>query len=96
MKDANFKDFLKSIDQARAIQRGTLKPSKVTTFNPIDIKKIREKLHTSQVELANMTGVSVFTLDAWERGERRPEGAALAVLRIADVRPDAIIDALKL
>jgi putative transcriptional regulator len=58
------------------------------------VKKIREKLHKSQTEFAHMIGVSVDTLQNWEQGRRRPEGPALALLRIADVRPEAVMEAL--
>ncbi len=94
MKDKDFKDLLTGIDQARAIHRGTLKPSRVFKFSPIVVKKIREKLHKSQTEFAHMIGVSVDTLQNWEQGRRRPEGPALALLRIADVSPKAVMEAL--
>ncbi|MBF0387853.1 MAG: helix-turn-helix domain-containing protein [Candidatus Omnitrophica bacterium] len=94
MKDKDFKDLLTGIDQARAIHRGDLKPSRVFTFSPIVVKKIREKLHKSQTEFAHMIGVSVDTLQNWEQGRRKPEGPALALLRIADVSPQAVMEAL--
>jgi len=41
-----------------------------------------------------MIGVSVDTLQNWEQGRRKPEGPALALLRIADVSPEAVMEAL--
>ena len=94
MKDKDFKDLLTGIDQARAIHRGDLKPGRVFNFSPLVVKKIRAKLHKSQTEFAHMIGVSVDTLQNWEQGRRKPEGPALALLRIADVSPEAVMEAL--
>jgi putative transcriptional regulator len=42
-----------------------------------------------------MIGVSVATLRNWEQGRRRPEGPALALLRIATRNPRAVEQALR-
>src|SRR6187551_3106923 len=76
MKDAAFQEVLTSIRQAGRIRRGTLKPSRVTSFRPADVKSIREKLKASQAEFALMIGVSVATLRNWEQGRRTPDGPA--------------------
>ncbi len=94
MKDNDFKDLLTGIDQVRVIHRGELKPRRVFKFSPVIVKKIRAKLHKSQTEFAHMIGVSVDTLQNWEQGRRKPEGPALALLRIADVSPEAVMEAL--
>ena len=62
MKDAAFQELLTSIRQAGRIRRGTLKPGRVTSFRPADVKSIREKLKASQAEFALMIGISVATL----------------------------------
>ncbi|MBF0123654.1 MAG: helix-turn-helix domain-containing protein [Candidatus Omnitrophica bacterium] len=94
MKDKDFKDLLLGIDQARAIHRGDMKPDRVFKFSPLVVKKIRGKLHKSQAEFAHMIGVSIDTLQNWEQGRRRPDGPALALLRIADFSPEAVMEAL--
>ena len=83
MKDTAFQELLTSIRQAEQIRRGKLKPPRVSTFRPTDVKGIREKLKASQAEFALMIGVSVATLRNWEQGRRTPEGQALALLRVA-------------
>jgi putative transcriptional regulator len=40
-------------------------------------------------------GISVHTLRNWEQGRRRPEGAAIALLRIAARHPRIIRENLK-
>lgn len=94
MKDTAFQELLTSIKQAGKIRRGRLKPSRVTTFRPADVKGIREKLNASQTEFALMIGVSVATLRNWEQGRRRPDGPALALLRVAARNPRAVTEAL--
>ena len=94
MKDADFKLLLKSIQEAREIQAGKRKPSRVFHVEPLQVKKIRNKLHVSQVKFANLIGVSAATLRNWEQGRTYPEGAARALLMVASKRPDAIFEAL--
>lgn len=94
MKDAAFRELLKSVRQAGRIRRRQLKPSRVMTFRPTDVKAVRAKLGQSQEEFALMIGVSVATLRNWEQGRRVPEGPALALLRVAARNPGAVADAL--
>jgi putative transcriptional regulator len=94
MKDVAFQELLTSIKQAGKIRRGRLKPARVITFRPTDVKSIRETLNASQTEFALMIGVSVATLRNWEQGRRRPDGPALALLRVAARNPRAVAEAL--
>jgi len=94
MKQAAFQELLKSVRQAGAIRRGRAKPSRVTTFEPADVKAVRAKLGQSQNDFALMIGVSVATLRNWEQGRRTPDGPALALLRVAARDPKAVADAL--
>lgn len=94
MKDAEFAELLDSVRQAGRIRRGKLKPGRITTFKPADVRAVRAKLGKSQAEFALLIGVSVGTLRNWEQGRRTPEGPALALLRVADRNPRAVIEAL--
>jgi len=94
MKNKDFKDLLTSIDQARKIHGGKLKATRVFKFHPIIVKRIRRKLHASQLTFAHMIGVSVDTLQNWEQGRRKPEGPALALLKIAEISPKTVLEAL--
>ncbi|MDD5505585.1 MAG: NadS family protein [Candidatus Omnitrophica bacterium] len=95
MKNKDFKDLLTSIDQARKIHAGKLKVTRVFKFHPIIVKRIRRKLHASQLTFAHMIGVSVDTLQNWEQGRRKPEGPALALLKIAESNPVTVMEALR-
>ena len=94
MKNKDFKALLKSIDQARKIHSGKLSPGRVFKFNPVAVANIRKRLHVSQAEFAYMIGVSIDTLQNWEQGRRRPEGPALALLKVAEFSPETVMKAL--
>jgi putative transcriptional regulator len=94
MKNNQFKELLISIGQARKMHTGKLKPGRVTKFNPNMVRHIRLKLHASQATFARMIGVNVDTLQNWEQGRRIPNGPALALLKIAELNPQAVIKAL--
>jgi putative transcriptional regulator len=103
VKAEAFSELLKSVREAGSIRRGELKPSRVTKFKPSrvtkfkpsDVKAVRARLGQSQVEFAVMIGVSVATLRNWEQGRRRPEGPALALLRVTAVNPRLVARALR-
>jgi len=95
MRSKDFNEFLKSIEEAREIKAGKRKPSRVITFNPLEVKTIRKRLHVSQTQFAHLIGVSAATLRNWEQGRTYPEGAARALLKIASHRPDAVLEALR-
>lgn len=95
MKKELFNDLLESLSQAKNIRSGKSKPSRSFDYSPLDIKKIRVGLHASQSQFALMIGVSRATLQNWEQGRRRPEGPAQALLRVAEKRPKAVLEALQ-
>jgi DNA-binding transcriptional regulator YiaG len=52
-----------------------------------DIAALRKFVRLSQTQFAQAMGISVHTLRNWEQDRRRPEGPALALLRIAARHP---------
>ena len=94
MKKREFKELLMGIDQARAIHRGERKPSRVFHYEPVRVKSIREKLGLTQAKFSRMICVSIGTLRNWEQGRTYPEGAAIALLRVAELKPEAVLEAL--
>jgi putative transcriptional regulator len=63
-------------------------------IRPDEVKAIRYKLNQSQAEFALMMGVSLATLQGWEEGRHRPDGPAMALLRVAAKNPRMVIKTL--
>jgi DNA-binding transcriptional regulator YiaG len=55
-----------------------------------DIAALRRFVGLTQVDFARAIGISIHTLRNWEQGRRRPEGPAIALLRIAARHPRII------
>ncbi len=95
MKKELFTELVESIEEAGKIRKGLVKPSRTFHYRPVDIERIRSKLHVSQAQFSLMIGVSKATLQNWEQGRREPEGPAKALLRIVDKQPQAVLEALQ-
>jgi len=52
-----------------------------------DVAALRRFVGLTQTQFAQAMGISVHTLRNWEQGRRRPEGPAIALLRIAARHP---------
>jgi putative transcriptional regulator len=52
---------------------------------------IRSKLKLSQSAFAGLMGVSLRTIQDWEQGRRKPSGPAVALLRIAEQKPEVFM-----
>jgi putative transcriptional regulator len=55
-----------------------------------DIAALRRFIGLTQMQFALAMSISVHTLRNWEQGRRRPEGPAIALLRIAARHPRII------
>lgn len=60
-----------------------------------DITALRRFVGLTQARFAQAVGISVHTLRNWEQGRRRPEGPAVALLRIAARHPRIIRENLE-
>jgi putative transcriptional regulator len=58
---------------------------------PSSPKVIRTRLKLSQSAFAGLMGVSLRTVQDWEQGRRKPSGPAVALLRIAEQKPDVFL-----
>jgi len=88
-----YESIMQGLSEALDYQQGkitarkvklTIKP--VDTFNNDDIKQIRRKTGLSQVMFAGSLGVSPKTVEAWENGRNKPDGASRRLLEV--VRDD--------
>ena len=60
-----------------------------------DVATLRRFIGMTQSQFSQAMGISVHTLRNWEQGRRKPEGPAIALLRIAARHPHVIHENLK-
>lgn len=82
-----FAELEQSLKEAVAIKKGEMKPARVFEMEPFDIAKIRGKTNKTQEEFAAMLNISIGTLRNWEQGRRKPDGAALSLLKVVSADP---------
>jgi putative transcriptional regulator len=72
------------------------KVSGVVVHKPkqVDVAQVRQSLGLTQTEFASKFGISLGTLRHWERGDRTPNGPALALLNVVAKEPKAVLRAL--
>ena len=85
-----FDELMESVNQAIAIHKGEIPPSRVFHIERPDVKIIREKTGLSQIQFANKLHISPRTLQNWEQGRRYPTGPAATLIRILDAHPSLI------
>ena len=66
-------------------------PRPVKPLTPSQVRSIRRKLNVSQPVFAAMMNIPAVTAASWERGRRKPTGAALRLLDIARKHPEVLI-----
>jgi putative transcriptional regulator len=95
LKDELFSELVASVKEGGAILKGEKEASRSFQMDRIDIQRIRKGYNLTQAQFAAMLGISVRTLRNWEQGRRMPEGPAMALLRVAERHPEAVLDALR-
>ena len=63
-------------------------------YSPKMIRSIRLNLNQSQSEFAYMINIQKATLQSWEQGRRKPDRAAMTLLKIVANNPSAVMEAL--
>lgn len=71
----------------RQLRTATIKVEPLKDFDRTDIKNIRTTLGVSQSIFANIMGVSAKTVEAWEGGRNKPDGAARRLLALIQDDP---------
>jgi putative transcriptional regulator len=81
-------EILEGIRDVKAYKAG-MKALRVHSLKePAPPQVIRSKLKLSQSAFAGLMGVSLRTIQDWEQGRRKPSGPAIALLRIAEQKPE--------
>ena len=81
-------EILEGLNEIKEFKKGNIQLRTSELSEPSEPKVIRGKLNLSQSAFAGLLGVSMRTLQDWEQGRRRPQGPAIALLRIAEQHPE--------
>jgi putative transcriptional regulator len=92
-----YESIMQGLNEAVEYQQGNINARKtrlsikpLSVFDVADIKQIRQKTGLSQVVFAGSLGVSPKTIEAWESGRNKPEGASRRLLEIVRDNPDIL------
>jgi putative transcriptional regulator len=68
-------------------------PEPLAPLRPKDVAAIRRQLNVSQAVFAALLNVPKVTAISWEKGRRRPTGAALRLLELIRKKPEILQEA---
>lgn len=68
-------------------------PDPAPEITPDEVVAARQALNVSQPVFARLLNVPTVTAVSWEKGRRKPSGAALRLLQIARKHPEALMEA---
>ena len=88
--------LLEGLHEVAAWQRSeiALQVRKAPVMSAARIKAIRKSVSSSSRDFAQRFGVPARTVDGWEQGRRRPDPAAVALLRVIESNAKAVEEAL--
>jgi putative transcriptional regulator len=89
-----FESIAKGLQEAIELNDGKKVAAKTHRPPHVDVAEIRHGLGLTQMEFASKFCISVSTLRHWERGDRNPQGPALALLNVVAKEPQAVMRAL--
>lgn len=70
--------------------RAIMLPEPIRPLRPKDVAAIRRRLNVSQSVFAALLNVPRVTAISWEKGRRKPTGAALRLLDLVRKKPDIL------
>ena len=85
-------EILDGVQEIKAYKKGQGRLRTRKLEDPAPPEVIRAKMKLSQAAFAGLMGVSVRTIQDWEQGRRKPSGPALALLRIAEQKPEVFLE----
>lgn len=92
--DKAYDSIKRGLREAIAHQKGKTKGVRVHKPEDIDVQALRKRIGLTQEEFAAKFGISLGTLRHWERGDRKPHGPALVLLRVIKKNDRAVLRAL--
>jgi len=96
----NPEDLLRSVEEIRDHVTGKRKltlrtaqiklPKPAPAISPRDVERLRNRMKVSQPVFAAILNVPTVTAISWEKGRRKPSGAALRLLEIVSKHPEVL------
>lgn len=96
MRNELFAELMESAEEALSHAKGkrelrtTVLPVPPAPMKAVEVKQLRASVRASQAVFAHYLNVSTKLVQAWESQRRRPEGAALKLLRVAQSNPSLV------
>jgi putative transcriptional regulator len=96
VKKALFADLLASTNEALAHAqkkrslRITVLPDRPQSLTAAALRRMRDDVHMSQAVFARHLNVSTKLVQAWESGQRQPDGPALRLLELEAQHPHLV------
>ena len=102
MSDANRTAFGRDLQEAftelagylRGDLQADVREVESDAMTPARVQAIRHAVATSTKEFERQFRISARTMEAYEQGRRRPDGAMQTLLRVIEREPDAVRRAL--
>jgi putative transcriptional regulator len=82
------REILDGIREIKGYKAGEITLRTHALTEPAPPQVIRANINLSQSAFTGLMGVSLRTIQEWEQGRRKPSGPAVALLRIADQKPE--------
>ncbi|NGZ77987.1 NadS family protein [Saccharibacillus alkalitolerans] len=79
-------EFAKGDPKKGTVRELKFKP--LPKFSKAEVKEIRTNTHLSAAAFANVLGVSVKTVEAWETGTSNPTGSSQRFLQVLKEKPE--------
>ena len=91
---AAFESIKAGLTEALAHAKGKPTGVREHLVDRVDVRQLRAQVGLTQEQFSAKFGISLPTLRHWERGDRKPHGAALVLLNVIAKEPKAVLRAL--
>ncbi len=95
--DKDFEGIMAGLGDVLAYVRGEADQAGYRVHVPadVDVRAIRRKTGLTQAAFAGRYGFSVAAVRDWEQRRRRPEVSARILLKVIELRPEVVEEALR-
>jgi putative transcriptional regulator len=89
-------DLIEALTEAVDHANGKIDlPTRIYTPPSVDVRAIRQRFDLSRARFAARFGLDARALQEWEQGRRAPDRAARILLKVIELKPEIVEDALR-